>query len=259
MARLGPVTPHGVVVGMALRQPHLFPGLHRWTGYAVSALEVVLVGSGIIEEVELDQLDALVLEVQERAVDPPAGRTEVPVLIVGTGGLAAGVTGCPVVRPVHPWLAAQGYCPVAATALGGVILDLPEKPLRALLRNRAESPFGEREAGFQVRLCGGAPGESEDEGGSYEQATHSAVHVGTSYIESAGIACRRLRFLQAEEGAAAARKAACRLASSSTSGFANGTEGHSNRIHRLLFITGLSNGQAEKPWGNLPWPPPPGR
>src|SRR6185437_7247457 len=103
------------------RQAHARPGLERGALDIAPALHVVLERSAVVEKVEPDQLDPLVLEVDQRAVDAaPVAR--------GPGGPGRCVAGGVVVTPVDPgYLATRGGL-VATTAPRGARLDLAQKP-----------------------------------------------------------------------------------------------------------------------------------
>ena len=167
-AELRLVSAHRVVERVVLRQPQLGPDLQGSPGHAVAPAHIVPVGAAAVEQVELDQLDALVLEIEERAVDAPAVRAE-----VGgprSGRAAARVPRRPVALPVEPGHAAPRHRPIAAAAARGVFLDLSQEAHGALLGHRAEPALRDGEAGIDgLSLGGAAPdgqgGERGHEGG----------------------------------------------------------------------------------------------
>jgi hypothetical protein len=68
-AELLTIAADGFVVGMPFRQPHLRPDLQSGAVDSIPALDVLRIGPAIVEKVESDQLDTLVFEVEERAID----------------------------------------------------------------------------------------------------------------------------------------------------------------------------------------------
>jgi hypothetical protein len=78
-------------------QPHRGPASERGSGHAVAPLDVVAVRPAVVVKIEPDQLDALVLEVDQRAVDPPTiGLQEVDA--AGRAGQAIRVSPSPVAQ-----------------------------------------------------------------------------------------------------------------------------------------------------------------
>ena len=71
-ATCSPSPPTAAYCGMALGQPHLRHTFSARPADAVTAAHVVAIGAAVVEQVELDQLDALVLEIEQRAVDAAA-------------------------------------------------------------------------------------------------------------------------------------------------------------------------------------------
>jgi hypothetical protein len=126
------IAAHRVVLGMALGQPHLRPHLQRGAADAVAAPHVHLIGAAGVEQVELDQLDPLVLEIEQGAVDAPAVLAQVVGL---RSGAAAGVSGRPVVLPVDPGELACFHGALATAAASRVLADLAEKSLAAIFRD----------------------------------------------------------------------------------------------------------------------------
>ena len=58
-AHLCSVAADSLVIGMALRQSQLRPGLEHRPGFAIAACDVGLVSPIVVKEVEFDQFDAL--------------------------------------------------------------------------------------------------------------------------------------------------------------------------------------------------------
>ena len=89
---------------------------------AVTAGDVSPVGAVVIEEIELDQLDALVFEVEQRA-----GHAAQYGKLAGeeAGREGRHVAGTPVLRPVDPGGHAELFGFVAAAAEGSVSSTLP--------------------------------------------------------------------------------------------------------------------------------------
>jgi hypothetical protein len=88
--------------GMVRRQAHLLPGFERRSVEAPAAPYEIGVSAGVVEKVELDQLDALVFEIHQRAYDAPLHGRE----SAGFFGNRRRQRGCiaraPVIGPVHP-------------------------------------------------------------------------------------------------------------------------------------------------------------
>ena len=66
-----------LIIRMIFGQAHFRPGFQSGTSHSCPALHVILVGAVVIEEVEFDQLDALVLQIEQRSVQAPAIRPKV--------------------------------------------------------------------------------------------------------------------------------------------------------------------------------------
>ncbi len=65
------------VFGMVLRQAHLRPRLHRLPDDTVASRDVILERL-VFEQIKLDELDPLVLEIHQRAIDAETVFQEVP-------------------------------------------------------------------------------------------------------------------------------------------------------------------------------------
>ncbi len=99
-AYLCSVAAHRLIVGIRFRQAHFRPGLERRPADAIPTGHIALPCAAVIEEIELDQLDALVFEIQQRAGNAAKGwsfRRKI------TPRQGRHVPGSPVLRPVHPW------------------------------------------------------------------------------------------------------------------------------------------------------------
>ncbi len=62
--------------GMLFRQPQLRPNLGEMSRRRALATNIFLVSSAVIEQIEFEQLDALVFEIEQRTVDTAAVWTE---------------------------------------------------------------------------------------------------------------------------------------------------------------------------------------
>ncbi len=138
-------------------------------GGAAPASHVVRIRAAAVEEVEAEQLDALVLEIDERAVDAAPVRPEEAGSPARRGQAAPAVARRPVVRPVHPWAAPELHRPGAAAASGALLPDLAEESLGAVLRDRAEpgphGPGASLEIGRRVAASGREQPQAQDESG----------------------------------------------------------------------------------------------
>ena len=89
------------VGGMFSRQLHRRPDLQGRTLDAFAAEHVLLIGAIVREEIELDELDALVFQIEHCAADSSAIAREVRANGVGAVRHAACVTHAPVIGPVY--------------------------------------------------------------------------------------------------------------------------------------------------------------
>src|SRR6266481_1952337 len=101
-AELRPRTTDLIVIRMFFRKPHLWPDLQRPTALAMVAVHVIAIRPTVVEQVELDELDALILEIEQRAVDAPAVRPEMADVEQRTT-FRTRITRSPVVRPIDTW------------------------------------------------------------------------------------------------------------------------------------------------------------
>nr|WP_281274431.1 hypothetical protein [Halomonas nitroreducens] len=151
LAQLLAVAAHRRVGRVVRRQAHGIPAGQGGAGGAVSTLHVLAIG-GVVEEVELDQLDPLELQVHQGAVDSPVVGVEVDPLaeaadqraqpaVVIVGVARGAVAGGPVALPVDPGpveaMRFQGA--LAAAAVGGVRLDLAEEAVGAVVGHVAQA------------------------------------------------------------------------------------------------------------------------
>src|SRR5215813_6824273 len=74
-AELLSVAADGRILRMLFGQPHLIPNLQGGSIKAVAPLNIAFIRAAIVEEIEFDQFHALVLEIEQRAVDTTAIRT----------------------------------------------------------------------------------------------------------------------------------------------------------------------------------------
>ena len=117
-----------LVVRIRRRQPHLGPRLDRGAVATILPGDVLLKRARVVEQVELDELDALVLEIDERAVDAAQ-------ILRRPERLGLLVARSPVVRPIDPRNVAKCDGLLAAAALCGVVLDLAEETRVARCRD----------------------------------------------------------------------------------------------------------------------------
>ena len=127
-AELGAVAAHR----FETRQAHLAPGLERPAGAPVPRGHVLLERAAVVEQVELDQLGALVLEIDERTVDP----AEIP---EGPERLGPLVPGGVIVPPIDPRHVAPPGRVLAAAAAGSALLNLAQEPAVTCLGDGADS------------------------------------------------------------------------------------------------------------------------
>ena len=150
---------------VAGRQPHLLPGLEdRAIGRSSVAGRVLLEGL-VVEQVEPDQLHALVFEIDQRAVDPAL----VPVQDVTAGfepiGAGAGIARRPIVRPVDPGCFQLCDGLFAAPAKRMALADLAEEAFGSIRRELTQPVEGQFRAGENDREVvlgeGGGRGKAE--------------------------------------------------------------------------------------------------
>src|ERR1700682_1228731 len=94
------IAAHRVITRVLLRQAHCIPDLQRGAGNAVATRYVILIRAIVVEKIELDELDALVLEIDTRTIDPSAVAAEVRSDASGSRRHAACVARSPVIGPV---------------------------------------------------------------------------------------------------------------------------------------------------------------
>src|SRR5260370_31318487 len=130
-AYLLPVSTDRLVLGISRRQPHFLPDFKRRSRRSVTPVDVVLIGIQVMK-VEADELQALVLKIDQCAVDAALVRAEIfgqP--FVGGGEPGRVIPRSPVVGPVDPRRAAKLLGLVSAAATGGETLHLAQKTLAA--------------------------------------------------------------------------------------------------------------------------------
>src|SRR6516225_2772639 len=120
---------------MAGWKAHLGPDRKRWARQTVTAIHVLLVGAIVVEQIELDQFDALIFQIDKRA-----GNTAV-VLAGAWTALGMDVSGTPVVLPIDLWLCEKRDARVSAGASGLGLSDLSQEPFQAVGGDRTKT-FG---------------------------------------------------------------------------------------------------------------------
>src|SRR5262245_43465244 len=87
---------------MILRESELGPYLRKLPYRTALVTDVFFVCPTVVEEIELQQLDALIFEVEKRAVDAASIRAEEAQMTGDSGNETFRSTGCPVFLPVDP-------------------------------------------------------------------------------------------------------------------------------------------------------------
>ena len=130
IANLSSISTDILITLVIRRQPHRIPLLQGCPGPAIPSLDIGFIGQ-LIKQVELDQFDALVFEIHQRAVNTPSigqqmfseqGNGIISIM------LAACICRCIVVLPVYPRRVAVFYRLFAATAAGGRLFNLTQEP-----------------------------------------------------------------------------------------------------------------------------------
>src|SRR5258705_5511146 len=142
-------------VGMILRQAQLRPGFSESARRTLLAARVDFVGAAVVEQVEFEQLDTLIFEVEERAVEAaPVGAKKAE-----RGGQASGAAPIaargPISRPVEPWCVAPPNRRLAAAAARRVFGNVAEKPIRAIGRDGAKTTDGVGDTTTKARMAEG--------------------------------------------------------------------------------------------------------
>jgi hypothetical protein len=144
-------------------QAHGGPDLHRAPRNAVPTVHIILIGV-VFEQVELDHLDALVLEIDQGSIETALIAREVAE--EQRSRARRRVAGAPVVRPVHPRRGAVRERTIAAAAQGRVLANLAEESVLALVGDLADGRRREQRARAQRRHLFPSIGRyGEDEGG----------------------------------------------------------------------------------------------
>ena len=114
------------------RQTHLRPAFDGRSVDAGVPGHILFVRPAVVEQVELDELDPLVFQIDERAVDAAQ--------VLGRPERLRSSVGCaPVVRPVHPRHLTERDSSIAASTLRGVRLDFSQKTFAARIGNGPRS------------------------------------------------------------------------------------------------------------------------
>ena len=136
---------------MIRRQAHFLPGLQRRSVGGPAAAGGVLLERLVVEQVEPDQLHALIFEIDQRAIDAALVAVQNVRADFAPIGLGTEIAGGPITRPVHPGCAPLRDRLVAAPAQRMVLADLAEKAIRPLGGQRAQSEKQDFGAGSNNR------------------------------------------------------------------------------------------------------------
>ena len=90
-------------VGSAVWHSHLHPWGVKDAGRISQELGVSLIGSTIVEQVELDHFHPLEFQIEERTSDPASVPAEIAEQRAEARHFRIGVTGGPIIPPVDPW------------------------------------------------------------------------------------------------------------------------------------------------------------
>jgi hypothetical protein len=135
---------------------------------------VLGVRPAVVEEVEPDQLDALVLEIDERPVEPALVRPQETPAPAHPRRPAPGIPGRPVHGPVDPrataGLGGTGTAPATRTLL----VDLAEEPADRVLGDRTEAAPHGPDAGLEVAWR--VPAAAHDQARRQDQPAGAAPH-----------------------------------------------------------------------------------
>src|SRR3989454_7584823 len=137
-----------LVARMIVRQAHLVPDLQDAARCVAPTVHVVL-KRGVVEEIELDQLDPRVLEIEQRSILTAT----VSAHVLGQGdeprGLGSRVPGRPVVRPIDPRCGSEPppRCASPPPTLGR--LDLAQEALDPGGRDGSEPTLRDRQSGVE--------------------------------------------------------------------------------------------------------------
>ncbi len=129
---------------MALRQSQFRPGVEHRPGFTVAACDVRFVGLVVIEEIELNEFDALQLQLIECAIDPV--RVWADHLGIGQKpcrGAGRGIAGSPIIRPILPGPRSQTLGLLSSKTTSGGVRHLPYKSLLSGLRHLLNIPLQE--------------------------------------------------------------------------------------------------------------------
>src|SRR5262245_12863229 len=124
---------------MGRGQAHLGPDPEGGTGNTVTPPRVLRVRPAVVEEVEADQLDTLVLEIDERPVDPALVRPQEAPTPDRSGRPAPGIPRRPVPGPIDPRAAPGLGGAGAAPAARARLVDLAEEPAGPVLGHLTEA------------------------------------------------------------------------------------------------------------------------
>src|SRR6266571_3830550 len=134
-----------LVVGMIVRQAHLVPDLQDAARCVAPSLHVVL-KRGVVEEIELDQLDPRVLEIEQRSILTATVSAHVLGQRYEPCGLGGRVPGRPVVGPIDPRCGSERQRVVTSPAGSRGRLDLAEEALDPGGRDGSEPTLSEPQA-----------------------------------------------------------------------------------------------------------------
>src|SRR3989441_6820333 len=134
-----------LVVGMIARQAHLVPDLQDAARCVAPSIHVVL-KRGVVEEIELDQLDPRVLEIKQPSILTATVSANVLVQADEPRGLGGGVPGRPVVGPIDPRCGSEPPRLTTYPARSRGRLDLAQEALDPGGRDGSEPTLSEPQA-----------------------------------------------------------------------------------------------------------------
>src|SRR5688572_14273964 len=160
---------HVVAGGFPVWHSHLHPGGVKDAGRVSQELGISLIGSTVIEEVELDHFHPLEFQIEERTSDPTSVPAEIAEERAEARHFRIGVTGGPIVPPVHPGEGSFLQGSLAATTASRIFSNLAEKSFASVGRHVSWSARDVCEAGAQLfGIKGTATGDSKQKGSEQE-------------------------------------------------------------------------------------------
>src|SRR2546426_10749972 len=137
-----------LVARMIVRQAHLVPDLQDAARCVAPTVHVVL-KRGVVEEIELDQLDPRVLEIEQRSILTATVSAQVPGQRDKPRGLGGRVPRRPVVGPIDPRCGSERPRVVTPPARSRGRLDLAEEALDPGGRDGSEPTLRDRQSGVE--------------------------------------------------------------------------------------------------------------